>query len=113
LSEARKAILLGESGGLCLHLRVRFVQVLATVEFRHVLVGGHEVLNQLLGELNLLQLLRSGRAVIEQSERQKCREQQTQKTPTPGHRVPVPNERHGMVLHLDPSLASDNFGRAG
>src|SRR5262249_17699948 len=64
---------------------------------RNVLVGGHEALNLLLGELDLLHLLRSGRAVIKQSESQKCREQQTQKTPTPGHRVPVSNERHGMA----------------
>jgi hypothetical protein len=33
-----------------------------------VIVGGHETLNVLLGELDLLHLLRSGRAGIKQSE---------------------------------------------
>src|SRR5207253_4596742 len=55
----------------------------AIVDLRNVLVGGHEALNLLLGELDLLHLLCSDRAVIKQSESQKCREQQTQKTPTP------------------------------
>jgi len=54
----------------------------------------------LLGELDLLHLLRSGRAGIKQSESQKRRKQRTQKPPT------ISNERHGVVLRLDPRLHS-------
>src|SRR5262245_40310585 len=79
LGEARKAILLGESRSLRLHLRVRFLRIRAIVEFFHVLVGGHKALNQLLGKLDLLHLLRSGRVVMKQRKSQKRREQQTKK----------------------------------
>ena len=65
----------------------------------------------LLGELNLLHLLRGGRAGIKQSESQKRREQHSQKPPTRGYRISVSNEQRGMVLHLDTSLAPYNFGR--
>src|SRR2546430_17376424 len=57
------------------------------------------------GELDLLHLLRSGRAGIKQSESQKRGEQPTQKPPTRGHRISVSNERHGLVLHLDTYVA--------
>src|SRR6266481_764451 len=40
----------------------RFVLIRAIVDLRHVLVGGHEALNLLLRELDLLHLLRGGRA---------------------------------------------------
>src|SRR5262249_48665767 len=46
--------LLGDSLGLRLHLRIRFVWVRALVELHHVVVGANEVLNMLLGELDLL-----------------------------------------------------------
>src|SRR5262245_44057249 len=66
----------------------------------------------LVGEFDLLHhLLRSGRAVIKQSESQKRREQQTQKSHTREHGVSVSNERHGLVLRLDTLLASYAFGR--
>src|SRR6266404_4060771 len=98
--EARKAVLLGNNPGLRLHLRIRFVRIRAVVEPRHVLGGGHEALNMLLGELDLLHLLRSGCAGIKQGKSQKRREQCTQKVPT------ISNERHGVVLRLDPRLHS-------
>src|SRR5215468_2734316 len=99
LGEARKAILLGDSRGLRLHLRIfRFVGFRAIVELGDVLVGGHEVLDMLVGEFDLLHhLLCSGRAWIKQSESQKRREQRTQKPPT------ILNERHAMALRLDTS----------
>src|SRR5262245_40482220 len=71
LLEVRKAILLGNSRSLRLHLQIRFVRIYSLVELRHVLIGGHNALNMLLGELDLLDLLRNGRAGIEQSESQK------------------------------------------
>src|SRR5262245_61245266 len=96
--------------GLRLHLRVfRFVRLRAIIDLRNVLVGGHEALNMLVGEFDLLQLLRSGRAWTKQSKSQKHRGQQAQKPPTRGHHVSVSNERHGMVLHLDTSLAIPTF----
>src|SRR5207245_11185328 len=98
--EACKGGLLGDSLGLRLHLWVLF-RIRAIVELRHVLVGGHEALNMLLGELDLLRLLRNGRAVIKQSESQKRREQRTQKVPT------ISNERHDVVLRLDDRLHSN------
>src|SRR5262249_42203304 len=52
--EARKAVLLGNSPRLRLHLWIRFVWICAVVELRHVLGGGHEALDMLLGELDLL-----------------------------------------------------------
>ena len=67
---------------------------------RHVPGGGHEALNMLLGEPDMLQLLRSSRAGIKQSESQKRRKQRTQKPPPRGHRICVSNKRHCMVLHL-------------
>src|SRR2546430_11297609 len=104
--EARKAVLLGNSLGLRLHLRIiRFVRIRALVELRHVLMGGHDPLNVLLGELDLLRLLRSGRAGIKQSESQKRREQRTQKPPT------ISNDRHAMLLRLDHRFELHNFGR--
>src|SRR5271165_2853905 len=99
--EARKAVLLGNNLGPRIHLRIRFVRIRAIVELRHVLGGGDEGLNMLLGKLDLLHLLRSGHAEIRQSEIQKRREQYTQKPPTRGYRVSVSNERHGMALHLE------------
>src|SRR5215471_2064467 len=98
-----KPFFFGDSRGLRLHLRTfRFVRLRAIVELGDVLVGGHEVLNMLVGEFDLLHhLLRSGRAVIKQSESQKRREQQTQKSCTREHRVSVSNERHRMVLRFD------------
>src|SRR6516164_7265033 len=72
--EAREAVLPGGLG-LHLHLRIRFVWIRAVVEFRHVLAGAHEALNVLLGGLDLLVLLRSSRARIEQGESQKRGEQ--------------------------------------
>src|SRR5262249_14086359 len=60
----------------------------------------------LLGELDLLHLLRSGRAGNKQNGNQKRREPHTQKRPTRGHRVSDANERHGMVLHLDTASLS-------
>src|SRR5262249_48930012 len=95
----RKATRLGNSPGLRLQLRIRFVRIRAIVELRNVIVGGHEALNMLLGELDLLYLLRNGRAGIEQSESQKRGEQRTQKASTRGHGVSFSNERHGLVLH--------------
>src|SRR5262249_58254124 len=72
----------------------------AIVDPRNVLIGGHEALNMLVGELDLLHLLRRGCAGSKHSESQKSREQHTQKAPTRGHHIRVSNERHGMVLHL-------------
>src|SRR5262249_11063172 len=110
LGEARKAVLLGNSRSLRLHLRIfRFVRLRAIVDLRNVLVGGHEALNMLFSELDLLHLLRSARAGTKQSESQKRREPQTQKPPTRGHHVSVSNERHGMVLLLDRLLAIPQF----
>jgi hypothetical protein len=63
----------------------------------------------LFSELDLLHLLRSGRAGIKQSESQKRREQYTQKASTGGHGVSLSNERH--VLHLDTLLSLQNLGR--
>src|SRR5260370_41944889 len=63
----------------------------------------------LLGELDLVHLLRSGRAGIKQSESQKRRQQHSQEAPTRGYRVPVSNERHGMVLHLAAAQGSPMF----
>jgi hypothetical protein len=63
----------------------------------------------LFSELDLLHLLRSGRARIKQSESQKRREQYTQKATTGGHGVSLSNERHGLVLHLDTSLSLQNL----
>src|SRR5258708_37348882 len=63
----------------------------------------------LLGELDLVHLLRSGRAGIKQSEIQKRRQQHSQEAPTRGYRVPVSNERHGMVLHLAAAQGSPMF----
>src|SRR5262249_32078539 len=102
--EARKAILLGDSRGLRLHLRIfRFVRLRAIVDLGDVLVGGHEVLNMLVGELDLLHhLLRSGRAWIKQSKSQKRREQRTQKPPT------ILNERH--ICPPSRYIALRNFG---
>src|SRR5262249_1179633 len=74
LSEAGKAILLGKRPGLRLYLRVRFVRIRVMVELRHVLIGGHEALNLLLGEPALLHLLRDARAEIKQRERERERE---------------------------------------
>src|SRR5215468_3713845 len=93
-----KPFFFGDSRGLRLHLRIfRFVRLRAIVELGDVLVGGHEVLNMLVGEFDLLHhLLRSGRAWIKQSESQKRREQRTQKPPTRGHCGSVSNERHNM-----------------
>src|SRR5437899_11448577 len=54
----------------------------------------------LLGELDLLALLRGGRAGIKQGESQERREQRTQKVPT------ISNERHDVVLRLDHRLHS-------
>jgi hypothetical protein len=71
----------GHAIGLRLHLRIRFVWIRGLVELRHVLGGGHEALNMLLGELDLLHLLRSGRAGIKQSESEKRREQHAQRPP--------------------------------
>src|SRR5215471_5242060 len=78
----------------------------AIVEFRHVLVGGHEVLNQLLGKLDLVHLLRSRRVVMKQSESQKCREQRNQNSPT------ISNERHGIALRFDARLHSTIWAAA-
>src|SRR5262249_54327291 len=86
--ETCKAVHLGNSRGLRFHPRVRFVRR-ALIELRHVLKRGHDTLNMLLGELDLLRLLRSGRAGIKQSESQKRRERRTQNSPT------ILNERHG------------------
>src|SRR5260370_2688591 len=63
----------------------------------------------LLGEVDLVHLLRSGRAGIKQSESQKRRQQHSQEAPTRGYRVPVSNERHGMVLHLAAAQGSPMF----
>src|SRR2546421_11982245 len=41
LGEAPKAVLLGKSRGLRLHLGIRFVRIRAIVELRNVIVGGH------------------------------------------------------------------------
>jgi hypothetical protein len=57
----------------------------------------------LLGELDLLYLLRNGRAGMKQSESQKRGEQRTEKASTRGHGVSLSNERHGLVLYLDTS----------
>src|SRR5262249_38679373 len=95
LRETRKATLLGNSPGLRLHLRIRFVGIRAVVELRHILGGGHEALNMLLGELDLLYLLRNGRAGMKQSESQKRGEQRTEKASARGHGVSLSNERHG------------------
>src|SRR5262249_45599721 len=70
----REAVLLGGLG-LRLHLRIRFVRIRALVELHHVLVGAHEALNMLLGELDLLALLPRGRAGVKQGESQKRGEQ--------------------------------------
>src|SRR5262245_56547001 len=99
-----KPFFLATTTGLRLHLRIRFVRIRAVVEPRHVLGGGHEALNMLLGELDLLYLLRNGRAGMKQSESQKRGEQRTQKASTREHGVSLSNERHGLVLHLDTSL---------
>src|SRR5215471_14154902 len=110
LGEARKAVLFGDNRGLRVYLRIRFVRIRAIIEIRNVIKRGHEALNVLLSELDLLHLLRNGRAGIKKSENQKCGEQYTKKPLTHAHRVSVSNERHGMVLHLD--IASPhNFGR--
>jgi hypothetical protein len=105
---ARKAVFLGDSLGLRLHLRIRFVGIRALVDLSHVLVGRYEVLNMLLSELDLLHLLRSGCAEIKQDESQKRREQCTQKAAAFAHRVSVSNERHGMVsnsiYHFHPAI---------
>src|SRR2546422_8791635 len=99
LREARKAVLFGNSRGLRLHLRVfRFVRLRAIVDLRNVLVGGHQALNMLVGQFDLLHLLRSGRAGTKHSESQKRREQRTQKPST------ISNEQHAMVLRLDHPL---------
>jgi hypothetical protein len=83
LGEARKAVLLGNSVRLRLHLRIfQFVRLRAVVELRYVLVGGHEALNMLVGQFDLFHLLRSGRAGNKQRESQKRREQRSQKAPT-------------------------------
>src|SRR5512133_2059759 len=81
LGEARETVLLGNSPGLRLHLRIRLVRIRAIVELRNVLGGGHEALNMLLGELDLVHFLRSDGAGIKQSESQKRREQRTPKPP--------------------------------
>src|SRR5262249_11862321 len=88
LRETRKATLLGNSPGLRLHLRIRFVGIRAVVELRHILGGGHEALNMLLGELDL---------------RARSAENSAPRKP-PRHGVPLSNERHGLVLYLDTSL---------
>src|SRR4029077_72735 len=75
-----------------------------------VIVGTHEALNMLLAELDLLALLRGGRAGIKQRESQKRRKQRPREPPTGGHRVSVSNERHCMVLHLDILLHPTIFG---
>src|SRR6516165_2373691 len=95
--DAREAVLLGDSRGLRLHLRVRFVRIGVRVELSHVLGGGHEALDVLVGELDLFCLLRSGRAEIKHSESQQRRER-TQKPATRARdRKSVSNERHGMT----------------
>ena len=71
LRETRKATLLGNSPGLRLHLRIRFVGIRVVVELSHIFEGSHEALNMLLGELDLIHLLRNGRAGTKQSESQK------------------------------------------
>src|SRR5262249_47914859 len=63
----------------------------------------------LVGQFDLFHLLRSGCAVTKQSKSQRRREQHTQKPATRAHRVSISNERHGMVLHLDTSLAIPQF----
>ena len=50
--ETRKAVHLGNSRGLRLH-PLRFVRVRALVELHHILIGGHDALNMLIGELDL------------------------------------------------------------
>src|SRR5262249_13214734 len=70
--DVNKAVLLGNGRGLRLQLWIRFVWTRALVEPRHVLLGGDGTLNMLLGELDLLRLLRSRLAGIEQNESQKC-----------------------------------------
>src|SRR5262249_3706714 len=107
LRETRKATLLGNSPGLRLHLRIRFVGIRAVVELRHILGGGHEALNMLLGELDLLYLLRNGRAGMKQSESQKRGEQRTEKASTRRRGVSLSNERHGLGLYLDTSQGHD------
>src|SRR5262249_55777846 len=104
-----KPFFFGDNRGLRVHLRIRFVRLRARVDLRNVLVGGHEALDMLVGQFDLLHFLRSGRAVTTQSKSQRRREQHTQKPPTRAHRVSVSNERHDMVLHLDTSLAIPQF----
>src|SRR5260370_42285410 len=47
LGEARKAVFLGETNGLRLHLRIPFVLIPAIVELCNPIVRGHEALNLL------------------------------------------------------------------
>src|SRR5262249_43906512 len=91
LRETRKATLLGNSPGLRLHLRIRFVGIRAVVELRHILGGGHEALNMLLGELDL---------------RARSAENSAPRKP-PRHGVSLSNERHRLVFYLDTALWND------
>src|SRR5262252_8400066 len=94
-----KPFFFGDSRGLRLHLRTfRFVRLRAIVELGDVLVGGHEVLNMLVGEFDLLHhLLRSGRAWIKQSKSQKRREHRTKKPPSVSRYIALHNFGHGMT----------------
>src|ERR1700730_2553541 len=60
--------------------------------------------------LLLLHLLRSGDGGMKKREREKRREQHTQQSPTPGHRVSPSNYRHGMGLLLDTPVEEFDYG---
>src|SRR5262249_30714327 len=62
-----------------LKLLLRLVRSRVTEKHRNVIVGGHETLNMFDGELNLLCLLRNGRAGIKQIASQKRGEHRAQK----------------------------------
>src|SRR6516165_12287465 len=93
--EACKAVLLSNNLGLRIYLRIRFIQVRTIIELCHLLMGGDEVLDMLLGELDLLHLLRSGYARIKQGESPKRRGQRPEKILARGRCV-FSNKRHGI-----------------